>query len=145
MKGEVQKDHMPDNKYQYLVLGLLPLTVVEMSGIEDELNKTELPDQTIASGGSRKPTEFTISIPLHHREEQAAMEAWYREAQDPVSPSYKKIGTLLNKSLSGTKVASWSTAGVFPWKRATGELKMGGEGAMLVVEWSLSADEIVPI
>ena len=66
MKGVINPDHIPVNKWQLIVVGLPPLTITEQSGIEDELETTELPDRTIASGGNRKSAEFTIMIPTHH-------------------------------------------------------------------------------
>ncbi len=90
MKGEIQPDHMPVNKFVFQVVGLIPLTVIEMSGIEEELETTELPDRTVASGGETKAFEFTLMMPTHHTAEQAVMELWLQESKDPVSPTYKK-------------------------------------------------------
>jgi hypothetical protein len=60
MKGAIAPDHIPVNKYQLLVAGVIPLTITEVSGIEDELQTTELPDRTVASGGNRGPSEVEI-------------------------------------------------------------------------------------
>lgn len=145
MKGVIKPDHMPVNNYQFLVLGLLELTAVEISGIEDELQTTELPDRTVASGGNRGPTEFTIMIPLHHTLEQAGMEIWYKESQDPVLPTYKKPCTLIHKSLSGQSQRSFTLVGVFPKKRTLPDLEMANEGEAAMVEWTMSADDVIPI
>lgn len=145
MKGVIQDNHIPVNHWMYIVPGLPPLTITEQSGIEDELETTDLPDRTRASGGNRKATEFDISIPMHHTVEQAAMELWFREAQDPVSPGYKKAGTLVHFGINGVPARTFSTAGVFPTKRALPDLEMANEGEMAVVVWSMSADDIEPI
>lgn len=145
MKGEIQGDHMPVNKYVLQVLGLVPLTATEVSGIEDELETTELPDRTVASGGNRKATEWTMMLPMHHTAEQAAMELWYRESQDPVSPTYKKPVTLTHQSLSGNATRNFSLVGVFPKKRVLPDLEKLNEGEIALVEWTMSTDDILPL
>ena len=145
MKGEIASDHMPVNKYTFLVIGLIPITATEVSGIEDELETTELPDRTVASGGNRKATEFTVMVPLHHLPEQAALEVWFRESQDPVSPTYKKPVTLTHESLSGNKSRTFSLVGVFPKKRKMPDLEMMNEGEMAQTEWTFSADDVMPL
>ena len=145
MKGIIQEDHMPTNKFTFQVVGLIPLTVIEHSGIEDELDTTELPDRTIASGGTRKATEFTLMMPTHHTAEQAVMELWFREAQDPVSPTYKKPCTLTMERLSSAAGRNFSLVGVFPKKRALPDLDKSNEGEMAMTEWTMSADDVLPL
>ena len=50
MKGAIEENHSPVNKWQLIVPTAPPLTIVEQSGIEDELETTDLPDRTRASG-----------------------------------------------------------------------------------------------
>lgn len=145
MKGTILPDHMATNKYQLLVLGLPPLTPTEVSGIEDELETTKLPDRTVASGGNRNATEVEISLPMHHTVEQAAMELWFKESQDPVAPSYKKAATLIHKSISGAVTKTYSLIAVFPKKRALPDLEMENEGELAVVKWTLSIDDVLPV
>ncbi len=145
MKGEIKADHIPVNKFRFSVLGLLELTAVEVSGIEDELETTQLPDRTVATGGNRGPVEFSIMIPMHHSLEQAGMELWFREAQDPVLPTYKKPCTLSHLSLTGTGNRNFTLVGVFPKKRTLPDLEMANEGEMANVEWLMSADDVIPI
>ena len=145
MKGAIQADHIPINKYELLVLGMPSLTPTEVSGIEDELQTTELPDRTRASGGNRGPTEFTMMLPMHHLLEQAAMEVWYRESQDPVLPTYKKVGTLIHKSNSGETLRTYSLLKAFPTKRVLPDLEMENEGEIALVEWTISVDDLLPI
>lgn len=145
MKGKILADHMPINNYQLLVPGLPALTVVEVSGIEDTLNTTQLPDKTVASTGTRQATEVELTMPMHHAVEQAAMEVWFKESQDPVSPSYKKAGTLIHQSVSGKKNRTFSLIGMFPMMRGLPDLKMDDEGEMAVIKWKMSIDDIEPI
>lgn len=145
MKGALKPDHIPVNKYTLLILGLPTLTPVEISGLEDELQTTELPDRTRASGGNRGPANFTIKLPMHHLVEAAAMELWFREAQDPVLPTYKKLATLIHKSISGNTVRTFSLVGMFPTKRTLPDLEMANEGEMATVDWDISVDDILPI
>lgn len=144
MKGDIKSDHIPVNKYQLLVAGMPPLTCVELSGLEDELVTTELPDHTIATGGQHMASEFTISIPEHHVLEQMAMETWFAESTDPVLPSYKKGAALVVSSISGNIIVTKSLIGVFPKKRTSPDREMANEGEMALVEWTLSVDQILP-
>lgn len=145
MKGEILADHMPVNKYTLQVVGLIPITAVELSGIEDELETTELPDRTVASGGNRKATEFTMMVPAHHSAEQAALELWFRESQDPISPTYKKPCTLTLESISGNSTRGYTLSGVFPKGRNTPDLERANEGEMANIEWVMSVDDIIPL
>lgn len=145
MKGAIKPDHIPVNKYTLTVLGLPPLTPVEISGLEDELETAEMPDRTVATGGNRKASEFTMMIPQHHLTEQAAMELWFREGQDPVSPTYKKVATLIAKSLTGNVTVTRSLIGVFAKKRKDPDKEMKNEGEIALVEWTMSVDDILPV
>lgn len=145
MKGEINPDHMPVNKFQFRVLGLIELTTTQISGIEEELNRVELPDQTAASGGTRPPGTFELKIPMHHDVEFVAMEAWYKEGQDPVSPTYKKPATLSHESLSGTRVRNFTLGGLWVMKRVLPDLDKGNEGEMADVTYTLSYDNITPL
>lgn len=142
MKGAIKPGHMPANKFQFLVLGLPPITFTQVSGIEDELEVVDLPDRTKASGGNRKAIEFTATVPMHHLAEQAALELWFSQSQDPVDPGYKKIATLIFLSIDGSVFRTFSLTGVFPSKRSTSELDMSNEGEMTTTEWTFQADDV---
>jgi len=146
MKGVLQKDHIPVNKYQMLIVGLPPLTFTEISGIEQELETVDLPDRTVASGGNKGTVEFTAMQPAHHLAEVAAIETWFNaESTDPVSGSYKKDGTVILQSISGNVVKTHSILGMFPSKKALPDLEMANEGEMAAIEWTFKADEVLPI
>lgn len=145
MKGSIKSDHIAVNSYQLLVAGFVPLTFTKISGIEEELEVTDLPDRTVASGGNTKSIEFTAEIPLHHTLEQAAMEVWFQTCQDPVVPLYKKPATLVLKNISGKVGRSFTLLGLFPSKRALPDLEMANEGEMATSTWTFKADDILPI
>lgn len=145
MKGAIAPDHIGDNNYQFLVAGLLPLTAVEISGIDEELKTADLPDRTRASGGTRDPVEFDLMVPAHHDLEIAAMEVWYKEAQDPaVLPTYKKPCTLVMPRISGTGGRTYTLVGVFVKGRGIPSMKMDGDGSMQVITYKMSADDVIP-
>lgn len=145
MKGAIQPNHIPLNNFKLLVVGLPGLTPTKISGIEEELETVDLPDRTKASGGNTKPGEFTMMLPMHHSVEQAAMEVWFSESQDPVTPTYKKPGTLIHNALDGTPLRSFTLVGLFPRKRKLPDLEMKNEGEMAEVEWTFSFDDILPV
>jgi len=142
MKGAIQPDHIGVNKYELIVIGLPPLTFTAVSGIERELQTVDLPDRTTASGGGTNPVEFTADLPAHHIIQQAAMEAWFVEGQDPVSPTYKKVGTLVLKSGSGLVLRPFPLLGLYVSKRATPDLEMANEGELAIITWTLKADDM---
>lgn len=145
MKGAIQPDHIAVNNYELLVLGLPPLTPTAIDGIEDELQTVDLPDRTTASGGNRGPGEWSMSLPLHHLVEQGAMEAWFKESQDPVSPTYKKVATLIHKSVSTSVLRTYSISGLFPKKRTLPDLEMENDGELALVAWLMRHDDILPV
>lgn len=146
MKGSINPGHIPVNKYQLLFVGVPLLTPTTVSGIEEELQTVDLPDRTKASGGHTGPSEMTIMIPLHHSGEVAALEAWFIESQDPVTPTYKKAGSLLMESVSLTgPTRTVNLIGVFPTKRKYPDLDMSNDGDMAAVEWTLSVDQVLPV
>lgn len=145
MKGVLLPDHMPLNKYVLTVAGLPPFTFTQIDGLEEELEAVDLPDRTTASGGNTKAIEFKASLPLHHLMEQSAMEGWFMESQDPVSPAYKKQGTLVLRSISGILVKSFIIVGMYPFKRKTGDLEMNNEGELHVVEWTFKGDMVISL
>jgi hypothetical protein len=145
MKGVIRPDHIPVNKYELRVIGAPTLTLYEISGLEDELETTDLPDRTVASGGNRKSGEFTAMMPMHHTPEMSYMESWFRESQDPVAPSYKKAATLVHSSISGITTRNFQLVGLFPHKRKLPDLEMKNEGEMAGVEWTFKYDDVLPL
>jgi len=144
VKGAIQPDHIPKNKYKLKVVGLPEITFTFVGSLEEELEKVDMPDRTAASGGNTKSTEFNVRHPTHHIAERIAMENWFTEGQDPVSPTYKKVGTLTKISISGTAIASYTLQNLFVWKRVTSDLEMENEGELDEIEWSMSVDQIFP-
>ena len=145
LKGTILPDHIPVNKYQLVVLGLPPMIFTDVSGIEEELESVVMPDRTNASGGNKLPVEFTVMQPQHHAVERAAMEAWFAESQDPSPPTYKKDGTLIVQSISGIQVVAYTLVGLFPSKRVLPELALDNEGELAKIEWTMKADQVIPL
>lgn len=136
---------MPRNKYRLTVPGMKPITVVSVTGIEEDLETVNLPDRTTASGGQRGPVSFSIGVPAHHSDEIASLEAWYKESQDPVSPTYKKNATLTLISLTSTRKLQFQLRGSFVCGRHIEEQSMANEGEMNVITYPMKADECFPV
>jgi len=145
MKGEIKPDHMAVNNFDLLVVGLVDLTALKISGLEEELEKIMLPDRTAASGGQKKSTEFNVTIPMHHELETAAMELWFVEGQDPVTPTYKKPATLVHHAVSGTSDRSYTLMGCWVQKRKLPDLDREDDGKLALIEYTISVDNILPI
>ena len=94
LKFVIQPDPVLINNFRLDIVGLPSITFTAVGALEQETDKVELPDRTTTSGGRDKPGEAEISVPAHHAVEIAAMNAWRQEAKDPISPLFKKVGTL---------------------------------------------------
>ena len=144
MKGVIKPAHIGINNFTLQVTGLPDLTLISAGSLEEELQTTELPDRTVASGGNTLPVEFDIEIPSHHDVEVAAMEEWYKEAQDPVSPTYKRSAVLIQRNIEGTVKRTYTLEGLFPMKRATPDLELENEGEMSTITWTMKTDKVEP-
>lgn len=147
MKGVIDDNHIPLNKAEMYVIGTISpsFTIVQVSGLEEEVETRDLGNKTKASLGRTGPVEFEISIPMHHTLEVAAMELWYKETQDPVTPTYKKPCTFVFNSVDGSIGKTYSLAGVFPAKRKTPIFAMENVGGMATLTWEMKADDMLPI
>lgn len=145
MKGTIQPDHMPLNKYQLVILPGVVLDFTTVAGLESELDTVQLPDRTVATGGRRKTVKFTARLPAHHTVQQVFMEEWFQEATDPVAPTYKRPCTLIMQSLSGTAFRAFTMPDVFPTKRKAPDFEMMNPGDMAEIEWSFEASDMLPI
>jgi hypothetical protein len=145
IKGVVLPDHVQVNKYQLSVVGLPPILFTAISGIEEELDSVELPDRTPQTGGRVKPVEFDATQPMHHNIERAAMETWFRECHDPVSPTHKKVATLSLFSQTLLNQPAWLLNGLWIMKRALPDLDLENDGEMAAIVWTMKASELVPI
>lgn len=143
IKGVILSDHVQINKYQLTVIGMPPMLFTAMSGIEEELDQTELPDRTSQTGGRTKPGTFDLTQPMHHTLERFAMEAWFSECKDPVSPLHKKIGTVLAFSQSNANIVSYMLQGLYPQKRALPDFEMDNDGEMGTIVWTMHYDEVL--
>ena len=145
MKGEILPGHIGINHYELKVVGLDILTFTEISGLENETTWVELPDRTQASGGETLVGEFTGMLPSHHTTQMAILEAWLQEGKDPVSPTYKKTGTMLYKDIHGNVKMSREILGLAVSKRVDPDLEMANDGEMATPEWTFKYDDVKPL
>jgi hypothetical protein len=143
IKGVIQPDIVQVNKYLLTVPGMPPLVIIAISGIEEELDVSDLPDRTKATGGRTKPVEYDITIPAHHSIEQYAMEQWFDAGKDPVTPDHKRLATLTLFSQMALPIFSVALTGTFPTKRALPDLELENDGEMAGIVWSMSSDEVI--
>jgi len=141
LKNLIQPNHAPINKYELLVLGLPSVLFTDVTGIEQETQKVTLPDRTAASGGQSEPFEVVAKLPLHHTSEVSAIEAWYKEGQDPVTANYKKTGTMIYKAINDTIVKSYSLIGTWISKLKYPDTDMTNEGEPALLEVTFTVDD----
>lgn len=143
LKFVIQPDHIPVNNYQLLITGLAPITFVSIGALEKEMDKVDLPDRTTASTGRTKPGETEVKVPAHHTVEVAQMEAWFQEGKDPITPTYKKTGSLT--MISGSRLINkqLTLIGAWVYKGGTPDLEMNDDGEMAVMTYTLCWDDIL--
>lgn len=143
LKGQIASGHIPKNKYQLQIIGLPVITFTSVGSLEEEIEKVDLPDRTAASGGQKKALTTTVKVPSHHTIQILAMEAWFKSGQDPVAPTYKKSGVLVQRTIhSAASRRTYMLSGVWCMKRTTPELSLANEGEQSEVEYQLSIDQI---
>lgn len=145
IKSVILPDHMQVNKFTLDVGGMPPLTLMSVGGMEAELDTVDLPDRTSHSGGREKPQEFDIVIPMHHKQEIAAMELWYQANKDPVQIDAKRVGVLSVFSQSDIAQKSWMLNGLYPMKEGIPELDLDNDGEMASMTYGMKCDERQPL
>jgi hypothetical protein len=143
IKGILQPDHIPVNKFSFAVVGLIPLVFTQVSGLEEEMDVVDLPDRTRASGGNSQPFEFTAMQPAWHTAEVLAVEAWYEEGRDPISSSLKKPVIVTLSSGTGAIKRLLNLNGVWPSKIKTPDLDIDNEGEGAFYEVTFQCDGII--
>ncbi len=146
LKGAVQPNHVPLNRYKLTVNEdggtATPLLVFTVSGIEEELETVDLPDRTKAAGGTSKPVEFTITIPVHHTDAMSFMEQWYEAGKENTADGYKRDCLLDYLNVGGDIVKQYEVLSSFPFKFMLPDMELDNEGEIAMVEWTISADSI---
>lgn len=145
LKFVIQPDHLPVNNFVLTVVGLPPITFTKVGGLSLELESVDLPDKTQASTGRTKAGETEVEVPSHHLAEIAAMDAWYREGRDPVSPTYKKVATLTNYSGTTLIQKIITLIGVFVSKSGSPDMDMDDDGKMSVMKYTLKWDDLIGV
>ena len=144
-KGSVKPNHAPVNNFELIIVGLPAILFTEVGGLEQETESADMPDRTQVSGGNRKGTEFTAKMFEHHTVERAAMDLWFEEGVDPVTPTYKKVGTLIKRGIEGNVVSTQTLTGLWVKKRMTSDLDLANEGEPAMVEYTFWADDVLPV
>lgn len=141
LKNKIQPDHAPINKYELQILGLPKITFTKVSGMEQEVKKTNMPDMTAVSGGESESFEITAEIPLHHDAEIQAIEDWHDEGKDPVQLTYKKSGTMEYKRASGVTARAYALIGVWIPKLKYPDADMSDSETPAMLEITMSIDD----
>lgn len=145
IKNVIQEQRIPVNKFQLIVQpGVGLITVVSLTGLEEELDAPELPDRTVRSGGRGKPVEFDIVQPMHHTAEVALMELWWNLCKYSLL-GYIKDGTLSQFNETGIPAKSFFLPNLWISKRAHTDLELENEGEMSAITWTMKADELMPM
>lgn len=144
MKGVIQPDHMPVNRGTLKLLGLPEIDFITISGPTLATTEVELPDDTVVSGGKRKPFEMTVTVPTHHTVQIAAMDLWAEQSAQAAN-GYKKAGSIIFESVSGEKFKTYSVLGVWARDLTLPDQDMGNVGDMNVNTYVLRGDNMLPV
>jgi len=134
------------NKYQFAMVGLI-VPVIDFVSVtigEQEIPMVEMPDRTRVTSGQTSPVEITAKVPSHHTDQITAMQLWYREGQDPVTPTYKKAGVLTVFSGEGNSI-NWTVTGAWCSKYNIDDLDMANDADAHYVEFTIQVDDLTPI
>lgn len=146
LKGRVDPDHIPMNKYELAVVGLTTsVTFTKVSGLEQENAVIDLPDRTRAPGGQVSASEIVVEVPAHHTSEVAAMDLWWAEGQDPITSTAKKAGTMSYTSGTGDIARVYALLGAWISKRKLPDADMSDDGNMSVVVYTIQLDSATRI
>lgn len=141
LKGRIDPDHIPMNKYELAMVGLTAsVTFTKLSGLEQENAVVDLPDRTRAPGGQVSATEIVVEVPAHHSGEITAMDLWWVEGQDPITSTAKKAGTLTYISGTGDIARAYALLGAWVSKRKLPDGDMSDDGNMAVVTYTIQID-----
>lgn len=142
LKGLIQKDIIPGNEYKMIVDGV-EIVCTEVSGFEESLQVTELPDGTAATTGRTEVTEFTAMVPFHHDEDIAFMDSWWTACKTPVQAAAYKTVTIVATSSSGGTVRTTTALGTFIKNRKSPDFSMEDGGTeMTSIEYTFSVDDV---
>jgi len=131
MKAVLQQNHIPINKFELGIPEVGKFTFTKISGFDREINMVDLPDRTRASGGIENAVEFTATLPKHHTEEVALIEAWYKAG---IAGTNYKYGAVLNEyRVNGDIGSTLMLTGLWVQEITEPEKDMANEGEMAVI------------
>jgi len=145
IKNIIEENRIQTNKFTMdWQPGIGTITLISVGELEEELDKAELPDRTVRSGGRGKPIEFDVVQPAHHDSgEVQAMEDWYRDCKDPVAPDHLKIGTYTKFDQQGAPRRTLALDNCWLSKRVESESDLDNDGDMATITWTVNADAMI--
>lgn len=144
IKNVIKENRVQINKYELTIQpGVGTPLFISISGLEEEIDSSELPDRTVRSSGRKGPVEFDVVQPAHHDLEILAMEAWYEMGQEPILPGYLKQGILKIYDGLGVPRRVRTLMNLWVKKRVESDLELENTGDEATITWTLSCDEIL--
>lgn len=143
LKGKIESGHIPINKYKLSFSGdTVSYIFTKVSGIEQEIPGTVLPDRSKVSGGEPLAFEIVCELPLHHATQVSAIETWFGQCKDPVADGYRKTGTMEYHGTDSKAKKTFTLTDMWPTKLKYPDTDMSNEeGEMAVLEITFSVDE----
>ncbi len=143
IKGEALPDPALRGQFRVSFIGMPPIYATKFTGLEFEIETTDLADRTRHSAGATGAGEAVCSGYLHHTIEAVAWEAWF-DASRNGSPGYKRDGTLEILGADGIPRAIYSLVGVWPKKWAIGDFDKTSKDSVEVA-FTLSIDDRIKL
>lgn len=141
LKGIIPKDIIAANKFTLAVDGDEYL-ITAITGAEETIQVTELPDKTSASTGRTEMSEITIKFPANVDESANFFNTWFQGCKDPVQPNAYKTCVVTAESTTGGTVRTYTYTGVFLKGRKTPDHALEDGGTMTEIEYTASIDEV---
>lgn len=144
-KGTVKPDGAVTNQFEVEIGGLIPIVATRVSGLESMLTTAVMPDQTVVSTGSVKPTEdIEIDVPAHHDAEVLALEGLYQLAIAG-GPLHKLGATVYLKNAGGKTIRSFILVGLICKGRKPPDFEAKGDGEGAMITFKFACDQITMV
>lgn len=144
IKNVIQENRIQMNKFSFQAQpGVGAITLVSIGELAKELDKADLPDRTSRSGGRVKQATTELVQPAHHDLEVLAMDAWFAECQDPVTPTHLKIVTIVKFDQAGLPRRVLTLTNCWLSNKVESEMDLDNDGDQATITWTLEYDNIL--
>lgn len=142
-RGAFPRDHHPETRVELYWPGIGPIPIFEIGEIVSETTSAEAPDHTTVTGGESKPGTVDFKVAMQVSALVSALDAEVEKARGDVDLAYKVRAVVNYPSISGRKRRSRVLRGAWLVKCSDPPGNRGGEGAPLLLTYTVSYDDVL--